>query len=60
MSDFLQRARELADQHDNVVDETIEKAGDLLDERTGGKFSGQLDNIVDEAQKRTGDGDTAN
>jgi hypothetical protein len=58
MSDFLSRAKSLADQHDEQVDQALEKAGDQIDERTGDKYAEHVDRGVNEAQKRTGEGDT--
>jgi hypothetical protein len=57
MSDFLKKAKAFADEHDDKVDQGLEKLGDLVDKRTGGKYDAQIDRAVDEAQKRTGDGD---
>ena len=36
---FLDKAKEFADKHDEQVDQALEKAGDLIDKRTGGKYS---------------------
>ncbi|GGN66247.1 hypothetical protein GCM10010112_28440 [Actinoplanes lobatus] len=58
MTDFLGKAKKFADQHDEQVDQVLEKAGDQIDERTGNRYSDQIDRGVDEAQKRTGEGDT--
>ncbi|MEV6349848.1 antitoxin [Actinoplanes sp. NPDC051851] len=55
---FLDKAKDFLNEHDEQVDQALEKAGDHLDERTGGKYTGHIDRGVDEAQKRTGDGDT--
>ncbi len=55
---FMDDAKKFADQHDEQVDQGLEKAGDQIDERTGNKYSGQIDKGVDEAQQRTGAGDT--
>jgi len=55
---FLDKAKDLADKHDEQVDQGLEKAGDQIDTRTGGKHSDQIDQGVDQAQARTGDGDT--
>jgi antitoxin protein of toxin-antitoxin system len=55
---FLDKAKDLADQHDEQVDQGLEKAGDQVDQRTGDKYAKQVDRGVDEAQKRTGEGDT--
>ncbi|GGN07837.1 hypothetical protein FHR83_002513 [Actinoplanes campanulatus] len=58
MTDFLDKAKKFADQHDEQVDQGLEKAGDQIDERTGNRYSDQIGRGVDEAQKRTGEGDT--
>ncbi|HEY0001031.1 MAG TPA: antitoxin [Actinoplanes sp.] len=55
---FLDKAKDIADKHDEQVDQGVQKAGDQVDQRTGEKYSGQIDKGVDEAQKRTGAGDT--
>ena len=57
MGGFLDKAREAADQHDDKVDQGLEKAGDFADQKTGGKYDEQIDKGVDAAQERTGDGD---
>ncbi|GAA2499921.1 hypothetical protein GCM10010435_04350 [Winogradskya consettensis] len=55
---FLDKAKDLADKHDEQVDQGLEKAGDQVDQRTGDKYSDQIDKGVDQAQARTGAGDT--
>jgi flagellar hook-associated protein FlgK len=55
---FLDKAKELLDKHDDKVDQVLEKVGDEVDRRTGGKYSAHVDRGVNEAQKRTGAGDT--
>jgi len=52
---FLDKAKEFADQHDDKVDQGLEKAGDQIDDRTGNKYSEQIDKGVDAVQERTGD-----
>jgi hypothetical protein len=56
---FLDDAKKFADEHDDKVDQGIEKAGDLVDEKTGDKYAGQVDKAQDIAEQRTGAGDTA-
>jgi hypothetical protein len=56
---FLDKAKDFADDHDEQVDEGIEKAGEQVDQRTGGKYDSQIDKGVDEAQQHTGGGDTS-
>lgn len=55
---FLDKAKELADKHDEQVDQALEKAGEQVDQRTGGKYADHIDKGVDQAQQRTGAGDT--
>ena len=55
---FLDKAKDLADKHDDKVDQGLEKAGDQIDQRTGNKYSDKVDQGVDQAQQRTGAGDT--
>jgi MT0933-like antitoxin protein len=57
---FLDDAEKLADGHDEQVDAAIEKAGDVADQRTDGKYADQVDKAQDFAEEKTGDGDTAN
>ena len=56
---FLDDAKKLVDEHDEQVDTAIEKAGDLADDKTGGKYADQIDKAQDFAEEKTGDGDTA-
>jgi hypothetical protein len=56
--DFLKKAKDFVDKHDEQVDQALEKIGDEVDKRTGHKYSDQIDKGVNEAQKRTGEGDT--
>ncbi|MEV1142758.1 antitoxin [Micromonospora sp. NPDC049799] len=59
MSDFMNKADEFADKHDKQVDQGLDKAGEMADKRTGGKYDEQTDKGVDMAQARTGEGDTS-
>jgi hypothetical protein len=58
MGGFMDKAKDFADDHDEQVDQGLEKAGDAVDEKTGGKYDQQVDRGVDMAQDRTGEGDT--
>ena len=55
---FMDKAKDFAADHDEKVDQGLEKAGDQIDDRTGNKYSSQIDKGVDQAQQRTGAGDT--
>ena len=59
MSDFLNKAKDFADKHDEQVDQGIGRAGEEIDKRTGDKYDAHTDKAVDAAQQRTGQGDTA-
>ncbi|HEY3528153.1 MAG TPA: antitoxin [Nocardioides sp.] len=56
---FLDDAKKFLDEHDDRVDQAIEKAGDLIDEKTGDKYADKVDKVQDIAEEKTGDGDTA-
>jgi hypothetical protein len=56
MNDFMNKAKDFVDEHDEQVDRGLDKAGDAADQRTGGKYDEQIDKAVDQAQRRTGDG----
>ena len=58
MGGFMDKAKDMADQHDDKVDQGLDKAGDMADQKTGGKYDNQIDKGVDAAQQHTGDGDT--
>jgi antitoxin protein of toxin-antitoxin system len=57
MGDFADKAKEFADQHDEQVDQGLERVGDEASERLGG-HEGQVDALVDKVQQSTGEGDT--
>ncbi|MFD4357856.1 antitoxin [Nocardia sp. NPDC058518] len=44
------KAMDMAAQHADKVDSVIDKAGDVVDEKTGGKFSSQVDSAQDAAK----------
>lgn len=54
---FLDRAKDMLDQHDEKVDDALGKVGEFAK----GKFAGhdtQIDGMIDKAQEMTGAGDT--
>lgn len=55
---MLDKAKDLLNKSDDKVDQAIEKAGDIVDEKTGGKYKDQVDKAQDFAQEHTGEGDT--
>jgi len=53
---FLDKAKELLGQHDDKVDQAIDKAGDAAKEKYG--HGEQVDKATEFARGRTGEGDT--
>ncbi|MFG2778850.1 antitoxin [Streptomyces prunicolor] len=45
------KAEEIAEDHGDKITDGLEKAGDLIDEKTDGKHSEQIDTGVDKAQR---------
>ena len=54
---FLDKAKDLLNQHDDKVDQGLDKVGEAAKGRFAG-HEGQIDGFVDQAQQRTGAGDT--
>jgi len=46
------KAKDAAGNHQDKVDQGIDKAGDAVDEKTGHKFEGQVDHGQDAARDR--------
>lgn len=57
MSGLFDRAKKLIDENDEKIDQAVEKAGDLIDDKTKGKYSDKIDKAVDTIQDKTGTGD---
>jgi len=55
--DFLNKAKDLIDQHDEQVDQALEKAGEFAKTKFAGHDE-QIDGAIDKAQEMTGQGDT--
>jgi MT0933-like antitoxin protein len=43
IGDFVDKAKDLAAENKDQVDDVIDEAGDMIDEKTGGKYSDQVD-----------------
>lgn len=54
---FLDKAKDLLNQHDDKVDQALDRAGEAAKGRFAG-HEGQIDGLIDQAQQRTGAGDT--
>lgn len=55
--DFLDKAKELIDQHDDKIDAALDKVGEAAKQRFA-EHGEMIDKVIDEAKKRTGQGDT--
>ncbi|WP_295629585.1 antitoxin [uncultured Corynebacterium sp.] len=51
------KAKQFADDNPDKVSQGIDKAGDTVDERTGGKHSEHVDKAQDAARKKFADGE---
>lgn len=50
IGDFVEKAKGLAGKNKDKVKEGIEKGGDLVDEKTGGKYADHVDKGQDAAE----------
>ena len=57
IGDFVEKAKDLAGQHPDQVDQGIDKVGDAVDERTGGQHAAQVDKAQDVVRTRLTDAD---
>ncbi|MFG2936590.1 antitoxin [Streptomyces sp. NPDC048282] len=51
LKNLADKAEDLAEEHGDVIETGLEKAGDLADERTDGKYTEQIDTGVTKAQQ---------
>jgi MT0933-like antitoxin protein len=58
LDDAMDKAKDAIAEHDEQVDDAIERAGDILDDKTGDVHTDNIDKGVDFLQDRTGAGDT--
>ncbi len=54
---FLDKAKDLLAKNADKVDSAIDKAGDLVDEKTQGKYAETVDKVQDAAKKAVAKGD---
>ncbi|MFR9806665.1 antitoxin [Pseudonocardia sp. RS010] len=54
---FMDKAKEMLGQHDDKVDQGLDKGGEMAKDRFAGHDE-QIDKGVDFLQERTGEGDT--
>ena len=48
---FLDKVKSLVSQNADKVDQAIDKAGDIVDQKTQGKYASQVDKVQDAAKK---------
>jgi uncharacterized protein YjbJ (UPF0337 family) len=48
---FLDKLKGLVSKNADKVDSAIDKAGDIVDQKTQGKYAGQVDKVQDAAKK---------
>jgi hypothetical protein len=58
MTEFLNKAKEFADSHDEQVDKAIDRTGEEVDERTGQRYDKQIDKGAEFAKEHTGEQDS--
>jgi antitoxin protein of toxin-antitoxin system len=52
---FLDKVKDLASKNADKVDKVIDKAGDMVDKKTQGKYTGQVDKVQEAAKKAARD-----
>ncbi|GBE64762.1 kanamycin biosynthetic protein [Mycobacterium sp. MFM001] len=57
---FLDKAKSLLSQNADKVEQAIDKAGDIVDEKTGGKYKDTVDKVQDAAKKAVDKGNPEN
>ena len=50
MPDFLEQAKRLASEHEDVVDKGLDKANEMAKEKSGGRFDDQIDTAQDKLE----------
>jgi uncharacterized protein YjbJ (UPF0337 family) len=48
---IMTKVKELLGQHGDQVDKAVDKAGDMLDKKTGGKYADKVDMAQEQAKK---------
>lgn len=55
MGDFLNKAKDFIADNPDKAEDAVEKAGDLVDEKTDSKYSDQVDTAQEKAKDFLGD-----
>lgn len=48
---IVDKGKDLAAENADKIDDVVDKAGDFIDSKTGGKFADQIDKVQDAAKK---------
>jgi uncharacterized protein YjbJ (UPF0337 family) len=48
---IVDKVKEFLGQHGDKVDKAVDKAGDILDEKTGGKYADKVDKAQEQTKK---------
>ncbi|AJW40516.1 antitoxin [Rhodococcus sp. 15-725-2-2b] len=48
---IVDKGKDLAAENSDKIDDVVEKAGDFIDNKTGGKYSDQIDKVQEAAKK---------
>jgi MT0933-like antitoxin protein len=59
MSEFMHEAEQMAGEHTDVVDKGVQEAGQMAEDKTGGKFDSEIQGAEQQAEGRLG-GDQGN
>lgn len=51
---IFDKAKDAINDNADKIDEGVEKAGDFVDDKTGGKFGDKIDKVQDAVQDKTG------
>jgi antitoxin protein of toxin-antitoxin system len=54
-NELAQKAKDFARQHPDKAEQGLDKLGDIVDQKTGGKYSTQIDKGEDMLQQRLGE-----
>lgn len=54
MSEFMDDAKKLAGEHQDVADEGLDKAAQFADEKSGGKYDSQIEGAENKAEDYLG------
>lgn len=47
----IDKVKDLAGQHSDKVEDVVDKAGDFIDDKTGGKYADKVDSVQDAVKK---------